>query len=75
MDTNPTRGISFIVEGSTEKVFYEEYLIFACAKLDILIEKLDTESDLSYLLTSETNSILVKFNSVDTISQMTNSSV
>lgn len=46
------RGLAFIVEGATEKVFYLEYLSQLCAAKGLALRKdLDTQED-RYAITS-----------------------
>ena len=70
------KGIAFILEGDTEKVFYLSLLKHLCKKHDgILLQKqTDANSgEIFYTLGNAEHSILIKFNVVGTISQITNS--
>lgn len=69
------KGIAFILEGATEKVFYLSLLNHLCQKHDeASIEKcVDEDSgEIFYVLRSKERKVLIMFNVVGTISQMTN---
>lgn len=67
-------GIAFIVEGATEKVFYEEYIRAACKKREqVQISDLEDCDGPCYAIGNGRKSILVKFDCTDSITQMTNS--
>lgn len=70
------KGIAFILEGDTEKVFYLSLLEHLCKKYDgISIQKqADSGSgEIFYTLGNADRRVLIKFNVVGTISQITNS--
>lgn len=72
-DSGACRGLAFIVEGATEKVFYLEYLSQLCKAKDLTLEKdLDTQED-RYVITSVSDAKVVMMASVNSVSQMTNS--
>lgn len=67
------RGLAFIVEGATEKVFYLEYLSqLREAKGFALRKDLETQED-RYAITSAGDKKVVMMVSVNSVSQMTNS--
>ena len=69
------KGVAFILEGATEKVFYLSLLNHLCKKYDgASIEKcVDEDSgEIFYVLHGKKRKILIMFNAVGTISQMTN---
>lgn len=67
------RGLAFIVEGATEKVFYLEYLSQLCTAKGLALRKdLDTQED-RYAITSANGEKVVMMASVNSVSQMTNS--
>lgn len=70
-----TKGIAFIVEGPTERAFYFEYLKYVCVRHPgAHIERIHDQSDISYVVKTEDSRVLVRFNTVNSVSQMTNSS-
>lgn len=72
-DSEACRGLAFIVEGATEKVFYLEYLSQLCKAKDLTLKKgLDTQED-CYVITSMSNAKVVMMVSVNSVSQITNS--
>ena len=67
------RGLAFIVEGATEKVFYLEYLSQLCKAKGLALRKdLETQED-RYAITSANGEKVVMMASVNSVSQMTNS--
>lgn len=67
------RGLAFIVEGATEKVFYLEYLSQLCKAKGLALKKdLETQED-RYAITSAGGEKIVMMASVNSVSQMTNS--
>jgi len=67
-------GIAFIVEGSTEKVFYSEYVQYCCRSYSLEIERVEDGDGINYVITRpDKSSVLVKLYSVNAITQMTNS--
>lgn len=67
------KGLAFIAEGATERVFYEEYLAKLCADRGMRIsEDTDTQEN-SFIVTKGGRSIVIMFNSVGSVTQMTNS--
>lgn len=70
------KGIAFILEGETEKVFYLALLKHLCQKhTGVSIEKCTDVStgEVFYTLGNEQHKVLIRFNVVGTISQITNS--
>lgn len=70
------KGIAFILEGDTEKVFYLSLLEHLCEKYNgiSLTKKTDnSDGEIFYTLGNSEHSMLIKFNVVGTISQITNS--
>ena len=66
------RGLAFIVEGATEKVFYLEYLSQLCKAKGLALRKdLATQED-SYAITSANGEKVVMMASVNSVSQMAN---
>lgn len=75
MNNKFDKGIAFILEGATEKVFYLSLLNHLCKKYDeASIEKcVDEDSgEIFYVLRRKEHKVLIMFNVVGTISQMTN---
>ena len=68
------KGLAFIVEGSTEKVFYIEYLLHLCEEKSLQLGKVkESQEDMYAIYSKETAHTLVMFNSVGSITQMANS--
>lgn len=68
------KGLAFIVEGSTEKVFYLEYLRRLCEARSLRLGKVvDSQEDMYAIYSKDAAHTLVMFNSVDSVTQMTNS--
>lgn len=70
------KGIAFILEGDTEKVFYFSLLEHFCKKYSGITIQKKTDAntgEIFYVLGNSEHSILIKFNVVGTISQITNS--
>ena len=65
-------GFAFIVEGDTEKEFYLSLLNFLCKKYNAQIERLinGTTPDVIYVITLSDKQELVKFHTVNTITQL-----
>lgn len=72
-DGEVCRGIAFIVEGVTEKVFYLEYVSQLCAAQGFVLEKDNTSSEDCYLIVSPRDTKVAMMVSVNSVSQMTNS--
>ena len=72
-DYSYEKGIAFIVEGATERVFYEEYLKKLCSERGMTITKDEKSQENKYTICAENRSILVLINNVGSVSQMTNS--
>ena len=67
------RGLAFIVEGATEKVFYLEYPSQLCSAKGLALRKdLETQED-RYAITSAGDEKIVMMASVNSVSQVTNS--
>ena len=72
-ESEACRGLAFIVEGTTEKVFYLEYLSQLCKAKGFELKKdLETQED-CYAITSTDNEKVVMMASVNSVSQMTHS--
>lgn len=70
------KGIAFILEGDTEKVFYLSLLKHLCKKCDgVTIQKeIDSNTgEIFYALGTAERKVLIMFHVVGTISQITNS--
>ena len=74
-DYSDEKGIAFIVEGATERVFYEEYLKKLCSERGMTITKDEKSQENKYTICAENRSILVLINNVGSVSQMTNSDI
>ena len=75
MDDYFMKGIAFILEGDTEKVFYLALLTHFCKKhAGTLLEKCtDSGSgEVFYTIGNKDRKVLIRFNVVGTISQITN---
>lgn len=76
MDTCFKKGIAFILEGDTEKIFYTALLRYLCTKhVGVSFEKHSDPSsgEIFYTIGTEHQKVLVMFNVVGTISQIANS--
>lgn len=72
-ESEACRGLAFIVEGATEKVFYLEYLSKLCKAKGLALKKdFETQED-RYVITSVDDEKVVMMASVNSVSQMTNS--
>lgn len=67
------KGVAFIVEGATERVFYEEYLKKLCSDRGMTITKDEESQENKYIIRTTSGSILILINTVGSVSQMTNS--
>ena len=70
------KGIAFISEGDTEKVFYLALMNHLCKKYEgaSIQKQIDPNSgEIFYTLRNANRNVLIKFNVVGTISQITNS--
>ena len=65
-------GIAFIVEGDTEKEFYLSLLEFLCKKHRTQIDRVIDEDnpDVVYTITINSKKMLIKFHTVNAVSQM-----
>ena len=74
MNESYDRGIAFIFEGATEKVFYRSLLKWIARKNGCTFEKIVSEkdADLYYIWTHRSSKILIKVNTVGAITQITN---
>lgn len=70
-----TRGIAFVLEGATEKVFYRELLKWIAQSNQCCFEKGENldDGDIYYIWNDGAEKTLIKFNVVGTITQITNS--
>ncbi|BAK44978.1 hypothetical protein [Eggerthella sp. YY7918] len=68
------QGVALIVEGTTEKVFYQVYLEYCCLHYSgFQIERQFINGDLSFIVKGpDCEGCLVVFHSMDTITQMPN---
>lgn len=76
MSNKYEEGIAFILEGDTEKEFYLSLLDFLCKKHGGILERqLDcgNSPDIIYSLRTPKRSLLLKFNTVNTVTQMPHS--
>lgn len=72
-ESEACRGLAFIVEGATEKVFYLEYLSQLCEAKGLILRKdLETQED-RYTIALPNSEKVVMMASVNSVSQMTNS--
>ncbi len=70
------KGVAFILEGDTEKVFYLTLLKHLCGKYNGISINKQTDNnsgEIFYTIGNAEHSVLIKFNVVGTISQITNS--
>lgn len=73
VDSCYEKGLAFVVEGATERVFYEEYLASLCDAMGMqMVKNLGTQEN-SYIVTRGDRSLVVMINSVGSVTQMTNS--
>ena len=72
MDDAFGTGLAFILEGDTEKEFYLSFLHFLCKKHGATFERtlLDDTPDVIYTIQKESDTMLVKFHNVTSISNM-----
>lgn len=70
-----TKGLAFILEGDTEKVFYLSLLQYLAEKNDALFEMRFTPSgnDYFYVISKDDRNVIIKIKSVGTITQLVNS--
>lgn len=76
MSNKYEEGVAFILEGDTEKEFYLSLLEFLCKKHDGILERqLDCSNspDIIYTLKTPNRHLLIKFNTVNTVTQMPHS--
>lgn len=76
MDSCFEKGIAFILEGDTEKVFYAALLSHLCSKHDGMSFEKNTDpvsGEIFYTIGTAQQKVLIMFNMVGTISQITNS--
>lgn len=66
-------GAAFIVEGETEKRFYLSLLNYFCRKYNVQLEKGIVDPEPIYKISFDDKEILLKFNVVGTITQISNS--
>lgn len=68
------RGVALIVEGSTERVFYSEFIKNRAAARGVSVVNAIDGDGINYVATRhDGTSVLVKLNNVGTVTQMTNS--
>ncbi len=69
-----SKGIAFVFEGDTEKYFYINFLEFLCKKYEgWSIKELDADLSETYLIEKDDQQIIIRTNTVGTITQITNS--
>ncbi len=75
MSENYEKGIAFVLEGTTEKVFYCSFFKWHADRLGCKFERLDSvdPGDIIFEWISGDEKILIKFNVVGAISQIVNS--
>ena len=76
MSNKYEEGIAFILEGDTEKEFYLSLLEFLCKKHGGILERqLDcgNSPDIIYSLRTPKRALMLKFNTVNTVTQMPHS--
>lgn len=75
MSTSYTKGIAFIMEGSTEKVFYRSFMNWLADKHGCKFEKIDAfdTGEILFEWTDEDEKILIKINVVGTVTQVVHS--
>lgn len=67
-----SKGIAFVFEGDTEKYFYINFLEFLCEKYEgWSIKELDADLSETYLIEKDDQKIIVRTNTVGTITQVT----
>lgn len=73
---NYTEGIAFILEGTTEKVFYKaylDYLLTMDAEASLIRDSATDDGDIIFCWSSENKKIIIKFYVVGTITQIVHS--
>lgn len=73
MDEGYTRGVAFILEGATEKVFYKAFLNWMAEQKNAAFSKTRNTNDICYEWRAADERIIVQFDVVGTVTQMTNS--
>lgn len=76
MQREYTYGVAFILEGATEKYFYQELLKYYCSihpDTSFMKNENAENGEVSYCLCKGERKVLIKFNVVGTISQVVNS--
>ncbi|WP_165247318.1 hypothetical protein [Adlercreutzia sp. ZJ141] len=69
-DNDYTKGLAFVVEGSTERVFYHEYLQWCCSnKPGTAIEQLPNKD---FVIRAKDGDILIRFNVKGSVSSVPN---
>lgn len=66
-------GISFIFEGATEKCFYISLLEYLANSVGAKLNEIVENDEIYYVWTDSNKSVLIKYNTVGTITQITNS--
>lgn len=69
------KGIAFVCEGETEEIFYRAFIDYYCgnfANIDSYCIKYNDIGEEYVCITTQKQEVIVKFNCVSTISQMTN---
>ena len=67
------KGLAFIVEGATEKVFYLEYIAQLCEERGLTMKKVLESQEDCYEITANDSGKLVMMTCMNSVSQMTNS--
>ena len=75
MDDGYSRGIAFILEGATEKVFYLSFLKWIAEKQHYIFSKKENidNGDIIYEINNGSENLLLKFNVVGTVTQISHS--
>lgn len=65
-------GYAFILEGDTEKEFYLSFLFYLCKKYNVELKRVvnKDDPDIIYEFKTEKGMSLIKFNTVNTVTQM-----
>lgn len=75
MEAGCSRGLAFIVEGDTEKVFYHEYLADLCARFGYTLKKDEASQEDLYVINMGNDNALVMFWSSNSVSNIANGSI
>lgn len=70
-----SKGLVFIVESDTEKVFYLEYLTWLCDKLEYSIEKDEVSQEDLHIINTSSGQVVVMFWSSNSVSNIVRGSI